>query len=161
MSGATPIAPSDADFDPVSQRFLPVLRHILSNLQGDAPLSWRNAFTIAVEVWGEARGLAIAFRAEAFLSALLASRPVHLRVADPLNPEERAHLTEDEISLLALLTYMRADETPAARDRIAALTGGRVEPAVVRTGLDLARLLGGPPGHAVRRKAPRLAIVAT
>jgi len=143
MSGLPRLRPRLEDLLPVEQRLLPVLRHFLCSLQGDAPRAWQLAYGTAAEVWGEARGLAIAHRAQAFLSALLNSRPVPLRHADPLCPEARLQLTEDEHALLALLMHMRADETAPARNWLANLTGGRVEAAVVHTALDLCVVLDG------------------
>jgi len=153
------IRPTLDDLDPVSRRLLPVLRHFLSNLQGNVPGAWRLGYATALEVWGEPRGLVIAHRAQDFLSAVLSSRPVPFRHADPLCPVARLCLSDDECVLLALLTHMRADEAGPARDMIAALTGGRIEAAVVRTGLDLSAVLDGPHGLARSRARPRLAAV--
>lgn len=150
--------PTPESLDPVSRGLLPVLRHFLSGLQQPGSTGWQTAFAIAVEVWGEGRGLAVAFRAQKFLAALLRSRPVPLRHADPLCPLARMTLTDDECLLLAFLLHMRDDETSRARDVLAALTGGRVEAAVVRTGLELCGVLDG--GRAARSGVtPRLAVV--
>lgn len=154
------IRPTLDDLDPVSRRLLPVLRHLLSDLQGNVPGAWRLGYATAVEVWGEPRGLVIAHRAQEFLSAVLSSRPVPFRHADPLCPVGRLCLSDDECVLLALLTHMRADEAGSARDMIAALTGGRIEAAVVRTGLALSAVLDSPHGRARSRARPRLAAVS-
>jgi len=145
--------------DPVSRALLPVLRYLLCSLQQSGHLGWQTAFKVSTEVWGEARGLAIAFRAQTFLSALLNSRSVPLVHANPFCPEDRLTLTEDECVLLALLCHMRDDETRSARDILAALTGGRVEAAVVRTGLHLCAVLDGTPVDLRKDTTPRLAVV--
>lgn len=150
--------PSPQSLDPVSRNLLPILRHFLTGLQEPASTGWQNAYGIAAEVWGEGRGLAVAFRAQKFLAALLRSRSVPLRHADPLCPEDRLTLTDDECLLLALLSHMRDDETAQARDMLAALTCGRVEAAVVRTGLELCGILDGG-AAASSRGAPRLTVV--
>lgn len=142
MSAEQPRLRVDA-LDPVSRNLLPVLRHFLLVLQGEKPQGWRQAYTIAAEIWGEARGLAIAHRAQAFLSALLQSRPGPIASADPLCLTARQDVTEDEQLVLMLLTYMRLDQTPLAREILASLTGGRIEAACVRTGLTLCAVLDG------------------
>ncbi|MFW5654885.1 MAG: hypothetical protein ACOCYW_04465 [Roseicyclus sp.] len=161
MTGTMPQGPSRSPetLDPVGQRLLPILRHFLRALQEGGSGAWQIGFAAAAEVWGEARGLAIAFRAQKFLAALLKSRPVPLRHADPLCPEARLTITEDEAVLLALLAQMRNDEPRRARDSIAALTGGRVEAAVVRTGLELCAILDGTPGARRGQAARPLSVV--
>lgn len=151
--------PTPETLDPVSQRLLPIVRYFLSGLQDKGSTAWQVGFVASSEVWGEARGLAIAFRTQKFLSALLSSRPVPLRHADPFCPEDRLTLTDDECVLLALLTHMRDDEPKPARDMIAALTGGRVEAAVVRTGLDLCAVLDGTHGARRGKATPILSVV--
>jgi hypothetical protein len=150
-------APTPDTLDPVSRNLLPILRHLLCSLQAPDGVGWQTAYATAAEVWGEARGLAIAFRAQRFLSALLRSRPAPLDCADPLCPDGRLTLTGDECILLALLAHMRDDEPGAARDMLAALTGGRVEAGVVRAGLALCALLEGR--RPAQGRAPRLAVV--
>ncbi|MBF9052518.1 hypothetical protein GTA62_21155 [Roseobacter sp. HKCCD9010] len=152
--------PTPDALDPVSRSLLPVLRYFLLGLQDTGHAGWQTAFGTAVEIWGEARGLAIAHRAQLFLSALLNSRPVPLSHSDPFCPEARLSLTDDECVLLALLSHMRDDEAPAARDMLAALTGGRIEAAVVRTGLDLCAVLDGTHGAQRGKGAPRLSVVS-
>jgi hypothetical protein len=151
--------PSPDSLDPVSRSLLPVLRHLLQSLQCSGSDGWQTAYATAAEVWGEGRGLAIAFRSQRFLAALLRSRPGPLRHADALCPDARRTLTDDECILLALLAHMRDDEAAAARDMLAALTGGRIEASVVRTGLELCGLLGGTGAASRGRRKPRLEVV--
>lgn len=151
--------PTPETLDPVSQRLLPVLRYFLDGLQDQGSTSWQIGFSMSAEIWGEARGLTIAYRVQRFLSALLNSRPVPIRAADPLCLEDTGHITDDECLILALLTHMRDDEPRPARDILASLTGGRVEAAVVRTGLDLCAVLDGTHGARRGKGTPVLAIV--
>jgi len=137
--------------DPATLTVLPVLRHLLAALQGDNPLAWRIAFQIACERWGEGRGLALAHRAEMFLSAVLHSRPVPVAYSDPLCPDARVVFTEDEMKLLAMLAAMRIDDTPTARELMFDLTGGRVTAAAVQSALSLALLLHGGSEKQIRR----------
>lgn len=123
--------------DPTSRALLPVMRNVLNAYLSPETLGWRHALAAAVGTWGEPRGLAIANHVQSFLGAVLSSRPVPLIFADPMDLEARKQLTHDESILLALLTAMGREETPRARDLIARLTGGRVEAAIVRSGLSL------------------------
>lgn len=127
--------------DPVEQSLLPVFRYFLLSFQDNDGQGWRLAFSVAAETWGEARGLAIAHRAQTFLSALLQNRAVPFQSADPLCLKERAEVTKDEADLLALLSHMRADETGAARNILRNLVGERCHSATVKTGLQLCDIL--------------------
>ncbi|GAB5446150.1 hypothetical protein [Gymnodinialimonas sp.] len=135
--------------DPTSRALVPVLRNFVAAFLAPDSMGWRHAFAAAVGTWGEARGLALAHLCQEFVYALLQSRPVPLAFADPMDLDARATLTLDERTVLALLLAMSRDE-PArarARDLIAKLTGGRVEAAVVRTGLALAARLDPVSDH--------------
>jgi hypothetical protein len=139
--------------DPVNAAMLPIMRHHLTALQGDDPLAWRHAFHVAVERWGEGRGLALAHRAQVFLSALLACRLVPLNIADPLDLDRRVFLTDDEQHLMVLLSAMREDDAPCARDLLSLLSGGRVTAAIVQAGLSFASLMETPQIK-IRKPAP-------
>jgi hypothetical protein len=151
--------PTLDDLDPVSKALLPVLRHFLSCLQGDVPGAWQQGFLDAVETWGEARGLAIAHRGQAFLAALLRSRKGRLAYCEPCCTGPHHAVSDDELSLLALLRHLREDQPGLARNKMAALTRGRIDAEVVRSGLAFAALLDGPNGHWRARGAPKLAVV--
>jgi hypothetical protein len=143
--------PSVDQLDVVNKGLLPVMRHFLNAFLRPDSLGWRTAMAAAVGTWGEARGLAIAYSMQAFLAAVLKGRPVPINYADPLDIVARTRLTADEIDLLALIASMRRDQTASARDIIARVTGGKVDAAIVRTGLQLAGMLD-PAGD--RRKKP-------
>ncbi|MCF2905403.1 hypothetical protein L0666_10405 [Octadecabacter sp. CECT 8868] len=151
---------TSANIDPEIRALLPVLRHHLAALQGASPLSWRLAFSVAEERWGEGRGLALAHRSQVFLSALLASRCVPLQCVDPLDIDERHTLTEDEFILMRALSGMREDNAPLARDLISDLTGGRVTAATVKAGLTLVHLLSAPLTSIRRPTPPKLRAVS-
>ncbi len=145
--------PNVTTLDPVNAAMLPILRYHLTALQGNDPLAWRHAFSVSVECWGEGRGLALAHRAQVFLSALLACRPVPLDITDPFNLDRRAFLTDDEQLLMHLISAMRKEDAPCARDILSLLSGGHVTAAVVQAGLSLA-LLMETPQIKIRRPAP-------
>lgn len=140
--------------DPVSRNLLPILRHFVEALQTPSSAGWRVAYATAVEIWGEARGLAIAHRMQAFVAAVLQNRPVPLHCNPPPDIDARDTLTEDETLMIALLRHMRADQTASARMTVQALAAGRTPSAVVRAGLVLRDILDGP------QQAPRAPIRA-
>ena len=125
----------------VNRALLPVVRHFLDALQNPQRTGWRIALESAVEIWGEARGLAIAHRTQQFLSCLMQCRPVPLTYSDPFDMDQRPYLSDDEADILAVLYAMRHDNTPKAREILKSLTGGPLRSAVVQTGLSLAVLL--------------------
>ncbi len=145
---------------PIEAAVLPVIRHHVSALQGDTPLAWRLAFGIAEQRWGEGRGLAIAHRCQVFLSALIASRRLPLSTHDPFDIDMRDSLTEDEQTIISILSAMRVDDTPSARQKLAALVDGPLSSTTVQAGLSLALSLGTD-HHTIRRpSAPKLRAVS-
>lgn len=149
-----------AEIDLVSRDLLPVVRHFLRNLSGAEYGSWRIAYSLAAEIWGEPRGLAIAHKTQALLTAVLSNRAHPLDVADPGCLTARGRLTPDETLLLALVGHMRAEEVPQARRCIAALTDGRIPATVVQAGLELCTQLGMTPPPSRRDPSrPRLRVV--
>lgn len=145
--------------DPVGRHLLPVLRYFLCALQGDKDNRWRIGYTAAAEVWGESRGLVIAHRAQNFIAALVHSRKERLLHTDPLSFDGCMDLTNDECLLMALLTHIRADEAPQARDILAILTQGHVEAEVVRSALSLCAVLDGMSGYGASCRKPTLSVV--
>ena len=136
---------------------LPILRRFNDAFIRPEGFAWREAYAVAAMTWGASRGLAIAHAGQDFLSALMLSRSVPLRMADidaPLRP-----VGADETAMVGLLEAMQADDTPRARDLIALVTAGRVEAAVIRTGLALAQRLDpiAPPPSTQAR--PALSVV--
>ena len=152
--------PLASQLDPVNKALLPVMRHFLNAFLTPESLGWRPALTAAVGTWGEGRGLAIAHSMQTFLSAVLKARPVPVAHNDPLDILSRGYLTSDEVDLLALIASMRTDRTGAARDIIARMTGGKVDAAIVRSGLELSCLLGSATDRPKQPFRPKLRAIS-
>ncbi|KUP93340.1 hypothetical protein [Tritonibacter horizontis] len=145
-------------FDAFEAQLLAPLRHFLTTSAAPDCQAWHRAFVIAAENWGEAHGLAVAYALWPVVRELRAVRGGDLSYNDPLDLDTRGVLTSDEASLLEMLHHMRRDETWQARDRVEALTLGRMEPELIRAGLSFAdrfpcgakhRLRGTPALHLV------------
>lgn len=137
--------------DDFEQGLLVLARHFVTSANDTATQAWQHAFAVAIERWGEDRGLAIAYRLHKVIRSVTACRAVRLKVNDPLCLDGRKLATEDEHNLIGMLHHMRRDNTPAARDAVDRLTHGRMDPYVVRAGLDLANRF--PSGHGRRERA--------
>ncbi|WP_045998088.1 hypothetical protein [Loktanella sp. S4079] len=144
--------PDAGQLDVVSGALLPIVRHFLNAYLNPESFGWRHAYGASAEVWGEARGLAIAHGVQQFLSAVLKARPVPVAYMDPLDIDQRETLTHDEVDLLGLIAAMRADKTAQARETIMRLTGGQVPTQLVESGLKLAAQLDRNPRQ--RNAAP-------
>jgi hypothetical protein len=153
--------PDVETLEAVNKAVLPIIRHHLDALQGDNPLAWRISFQLATERWGEARGLALAHRAQVFLSNILACRPVPMETSDPLDVDQREKMTQDERKLMDLMTAMRSDQIASARELLAHLTGGRVTAQAVNSALSFAMLLETPQSTIRRPAPPKLREVAS
>jgi hypothetical protein len=94
-----------------------------------------------------------------FLETILRSRSVSLTYCDPLDIDEREHLTTDEVDVISLLAAMRADRTPQARAILVRLTGGEILPRVVERGLSLAARLDPDTSKSEPSKRPKLEVV--
>ena len=152
--------PGVSQLDPVNKAMLPVMRHFLNAFLQPKTLGWRPALTVAIGTWGESRGLAIAYSMQAFISAVLRARPAPVTYKDPLDTLARGGLTSDEVDLMALIASMRADRTGAARDIIARLTDGKIDTAIVRSGLELSSLLGNEDTRPKQPFRPKLRAVS-
>ncbi|WP_323041434.1 hypothetical protein [Gemmobacter sp.] len=123
---------------------LAVTRHLLVTLADPATQAWHLAFGIAAERWGQGEGPRIAMAAYALVAALARARTVPVRHCDPLSPEDRTRATPEEAALIGMIRAMQRDLTDEARRHVAALTGGRMDAAVIGAGLTLARALPRP-----------------
>lgn len=158
MALSTPLQNTDRaldmySFDDFERGVLAIARHLLTSLSDPDTQAWRHAFAIAVERLGETQGLAAAHHMSKLLHSLGQSLPESIQFNDPLCPKAREHVTLDELSLLQMLHHMRRDNTPAARDAVDRLTGGRMDPHVIRSGLALAHRFPSGEGRD-RAKAP-------
>lgn len=132
---------------------LPVLRHFLNSLEVPERQGWQHAYHTAAERWGESFGLAVAYTLFTVLRAVADVRPSRLACQDALCLETRSSLTADEAALLRMIHHMRRDQTASARQAVAAVTGGRMDPQVIRAGLAFARRFpcgGGRAGPSAR-----------
>ncbi|MEM9974205.1 MAG: hypothetical protein AAF771_08500 [Pseudomonadota bacterium] len=126
------------ELDQFDLGLLSLTRHFLSTFATPAVQSWGHAYSIAVERWGETVGLSVAHALQKVLRAVLEARENPVTHHDPFSPEARLYATSDEESLLRMLRNMRRDETAKARDAVEELTGGVMDPHVIRAGLAFA-----------------------
>ncbi|MCV6584747.1 MAG: hypothetical protein OIF47_04370 [Marinibacterium sp.] len=150
-----PIRRLDAyGFDGTERALLPVLRNLLTSFDQPDSQAWLIAQRIAVEALGETRGLMAAHLAGKLVASLheTASDPLHFH--DPLCPDQRELLTEDELALMRMLHHMRRDNVPAARDAVDRLGRGRHDPHVIRAALTLANRLPRDDAPKAPPKAP-------
>ena len=136
--GAAPL--ETLGFSDDEQGFLALARHFLTTFEHPETQAWAFAFTIAHERFGE-QGGKIALTLQEVIRILLKVRPIGFRYSDPLDPKSRSLVTPEEHSLILLLRAMRADITAEARRQVVLLTGGRMDPALIRAGLALAKAL--------------------
>lgn len=134
------VALSSLDFSDDEQGYLALARHFLTTFADPASQAWVPAFTIAQERFGP-QGGAIALGLQGLISQLLKLRPLPFRFHDPLSMDVRGFVTPEEHSLILLLRAMTLDVTAEARRHVVVLTGGRLDPSLIRTGLALAKAL--------------------
>lgn len=140
------VALSGLGFSDDEQGYLALARHFLTTFTDPASQAWAHAFTIAEERFGP-QGGAIALGLQAVIAQLLKLRPLAFRFHDPLCPQARGFVTSEEHSLILLLRAMTRDVTAEARRHVVVLTGGRMDPVLIRMALALAKVLpraGGP-----------------
>lgn len=142
LPGTLPVESLVADADETG--LLAVARHLLITLESPESQSWHHAFSIATERWGVAAGPQIAMALFALLRILLRLRAVPFRHCDPLSPEDRRFVTAEEAVLIRMVRAMSRDLTHEARNHVAAITGGRMDPGLIRAGLALARAMPRP-----------------
>ena len=146
--------------DPFEEGLLPVARHLICGLRDRCPRAPYRAQKIAAERWGKPIGLPAAHCMTALLSALLDCRSEGLLLQDPFALDTREQVTQDEALLLTLLHQMRRDQTPKARETVLRLSGGTMDPHVIRAGLSFAaRFPAGDTQAFHQSAAPRLRLV--
>ncbi|MDG2283934.1 MAG: hypothetical protein P8N43_00135 [Alphaproteobacteria bacterium] len=141
-----------AQLDPMSKALLPVLRYFYLTLKVPASHGWRHGFDCAIGTWGQERGLVIANATQKFMYDLIRCAQSTLYFCDPLDISIRNTVARDEKVVLSLLTCMRQDQTGKARDIIAILLQGRIDPVFVRNALELAAKLDGATTRGRNRK---------
>ncbi|KIC11547.1 hypothetical protein RA19_05780 [Leisingera sp. ANG-M1] len=146
-------------FDGFEEGLLPVLRQFLLSYEQPDSRAWQHAYAVAAERWGEAVGLPVAQSLMKLVRAVLERREDKFRFIDSLDMEQRGMVTGDEAALLRMLHHMRRDQTAQAREAVADVTCGLMEPHVIRAGLAFASRFSA--GQAAGRgEAPRLRVVA-
>lgn len=138
-------------FDAFETGLLAVLRHFLASFAYPEGHGWQLAYGTAAERWGDNIGLPAAHELLGIVRAVLSARPEGLWFQDPLCVNTRDSATADERAFLGMLHHMRRDATPRARTAVEALTEGRMDPDVIRTGLCFARRF---PAATMARPAP-------
>ncbi|MFY0616398.1 hypothetical protein [Shimia sp.] len=140
---------------------LPVFRHItLSILEAD-PKAWSRAYDLAVERYGEAIGLPAALGLHKIALCLLNCREDGPALQDPLCPEAKQFVTDDEVQVISMVHHMRRDNASAARSAVAFVTHGRMDPDLIRTALSFAhRFPAGVRRLSKSETRPRLSVVA-
>lgn len=138
--------------DEFERGLLPVLRHFLLSYEQPEGQAWQQAYLIAAERWGEALGLPAALAAMKLVRAVLESRDGVFCFVDPFDLENRDTASADEAALLRMIHHMRRDETSLAREAVADVTLGRMDPHVIRAGLSLANRFSK--GQSPSRAAP-------
>lgn len=140
--------------DDFEHGLLIVLRYIFRPEGADC-----TPYLIAVERWGEEVGLPVAYRL-INLAAALNHCKSDLKFKDPLCLDQRVSATRDEVLVLLMLHHMRRDQTSAARHCIEELTGGRMDPHLIRIGLSFAfRFSCGAQGPRKLAQSPKLYVV--
>ncbi|GAB1363208.1 hypothetical protein MASR1M32_24440 [Rhodobacter sp.] len=127
---------------------LAVMRHFLTAFTRPETQGWQTAFGLASERWGEATGPQIAAGGLGLLQTLRRTRRREFMYANPLCPGCRMQVTGDEAHLMRMIRAMRRDRTDLARAEVLALTGGTMDPALIRAGLAFAAR------HPARRPLP-------
>lgn len=146
-------------FDDFEAGLLPVLRQFLLSYETPESQAWQRAYMVAAERWGEAIGLPAAQALMKLLRAVLDSRDGQFSFTDPFDLDLRGTVTLDEAALLRMLHHMRRDQTAGAREAVADVTGGQMDPHVIRAGLAFAHRFSA--GRAAARpETPRLRVVA-
>ena len=135
---ACPRRVDSCHYDAFEMGLLPVIRHMLTTYRSPETQAWVRAQTVAVERWGETVGLALCQRMQGVIRMLWECRKSDLSFMDPLDLDQRALLSDDEEALMDMLHHMRRDQTPKARDAVERLTGGMMDPHLIREGLKLA-----------------------
>lgn len=128
---------------------LAVVRHFLNSFTRPETQGWRSAYAIAVERWGEAKGLPVAQGALGLLDAVRQARRASFRFANPLCVTCRGLVTGEEAALMEMLHAMRRDRADLARPAAARLGEGRLDPALLVVALAFAARHPAAPGDAV------------
>ena len=123
--------------EPFDTGVLTLLRYLALATSEPHGAAWRCALTVAEERW-PGNGGRVTLDLMAVLDTLPRAMGRAFRTIDPLDLESRAFLTGDEDAMVKAIAAMRRDETPVARSKIAHLTDGRMDPALIQAALSFA-----------------------
>ena len=148
------------DTDAFEQQLLSPLRHLLTTWFAPQTQGWFRADIIATENLGPVAGPAAIRLLWPVVDALCNLRCGEVFFNDPLDMEQRTLVTRHEALVLHMIHHMRRDDTGAARDTVALLTDGCMDPDLIRAGLSFAHRfpLGVPAGAQER---PRLRVISS
>ncbi len=139
--------------DDFERAVLPVARHLALSLNQPEHHNWHRAFVIAVEQWDEPVGLSVAYHLQKLVRALWHCRTEGPTFQDPLCIDDKYTVTRDERLLIGMIHNMRRDRTPEARECVYQITEGRMDPVVIRAGLQFAARFSCGRGGVIRRTA--------
>ncbi|MEM6387132.1 MAG: hypothetical protein AAF718_12940 [Pseudomonadota bacterium] len=146
--------------DTFEREALGIARQFLKAHAHPETQAWHHGFLMAVECWGEPVGLAAAHGISKYVNAVLRFRSNGLSFQDPLDAHAGDYATEDEALMISVLHYMRRDKTHHAREAVAALTLGQMDPDIIRAGLSFAgRFSAGAPMQRAPNARPELRVV--
>ncbi|APG46006.1 hypothetical protein [Phaeobacter porticola] len=132
------ISLAELRLDAFEAALLSPLRHFTICLRRPESQAWQLAYCTASERWGDTFGLAVANALFKVIRCLHDLRAETYQGLDALDLETRNLVTADEAAFLRMLHHMRRDETAPARDAVADLTGGWMDPHVIRAALSFA-----------------------
>ena len=124
--------------DSFESGLLAVLRHFLIAFSQPESQAWQTAFAIATERWGEAKGPQIAAAGLGLLQGVRRARAAEFLFANPMCLGCRQMVTGDETALMQMVQAMRRDRADLARPAVLRLTGGTMDPALIRAALAFA-----------------------
>ncbi|NPD15715.1 hypothetical protein HOY34_10925 [Xinfangfangia sp. D13-10-4-6] len=135
IASADAVALSTLGLDVFETGLLAVTRHFMTAFARPESQAWQNAYAIAAERWGQARGPQIAHGLLAVIQALRQARQEDFHYANPLCISCREQATPEEAAFCLMLHAMRRDRADLARTPVLEVTGGRMDPMLIQVAL--------------------------
>ena len=133
---------------------LAVTRHFMTAFARPESQAWQNAYAIAAERWGQARGPQIAHGLLAVIQALRQARAEDFHYANPLCISCREQATPEEAAFCLMLHAMRRDRADLARAPVLEVTGGRMDPMLIQIALSFAARFPASEERPIARPRP-------
>lgn len=133
---------------------LAVTRHFMTAFARPESQAWQNAYAIAAERWGQARGPQIAHGLLAVIQALRQARAEDFHYANPLCISCREQATPEEAAFCLMLHAMRRDRADLARAPVLEVTGGRMDPMLIQIALSFAARFPASEERTIARPRP-------